>query len=210
MNKLSPSQIKFLTLVQETCSELGVNLILADAQGVEFQNTGIMCNGYFVDTPSPTLAVAIKKDIQDWFLVLLHEYCHLEQWAEKSSSWLNNKLQQGEASDLIDSWLNHQTELDEQTLDKIFQINIDLESDCEKRAIHNIIKFNLDINHQEYAQKANSYVLFYHLVKKHRKWYKIGQEPYSLKEVWSKMPNHMNLDYTQIAPELSDVLEKCF
>ena len=64
------------------------------------------------------------------------------------------------------------------------------------------------MNQEEYAQKANSYVLFYHLVKKHRRWNKIGQEPYSLKEVWSQMPKHMNLDHTQITPELSSVLEK--
>lgn len=210
MNNLSPNQLKFLETVTKKCNLLGVTLNLADSQGVEFQNTKIMCNGYFVDNPIPTLAVATKKDVNDWFLVLLHEYSHMEQWEEKSSAWINNKMEKGEASDLIDSWLNHEIELDDQTLDKIFQINIELESDCEKRAIHNITKFNLDINHQEYAQKANSYVLFYHLVKKHRKWYKIGQEPYSLKEVWSKMPNHMNLDYTQIAPELRDVLEKCF
>lgn len=207
---LTSNQLKFLEIVKEKCNHLGVNLILSDSQGVEFQNTKIMCNGYFVDNPSPTLAVATKKEVKDWFFVLLHEYSHMEQWAEQSSSWSNNKMEKGEASDLIDAWLNHEIELDNLTLDKIFQINIELESDCEKRALTNIIKFNLDINYKEYAQKANSYVLFYHLVKKNRRWYKIGQEPYSIEAIWTKMPEHMNLDYSKITSELSDILEKCF
>lgn len=209
MNNLTPTQFRFLGTVTAKCDQVGVNFILEDSPGIEFPNTGIICNGYFVDNPIPTLAVATRKNVKDWFLVLLHEYSHMEQWEEKASVWTNNKLEKGEASDLIDAWLNYEIELDEFTLDKIFKINIELESDCEKRAINNITKFNLDINHEEYAQKANSYVLFYHLIKKHRKWYRIGKEPYSLKEVWSKMPTHMNLDYTKITPDVIKILEQC-
>lgn len=194
-------------MVQEKCQQLGVLLLLEESEGIEFQNTGIICNGYFVDQPIPKLGVAIKKKLQDWFLVLIHEYSHLEQWAENSPTWTNNKIGHQDASDLLDLWLNHEVDLDQDTLDKIFQINIELESDCEKRAIQNIIKFNLEVNIEEYIQKANAYVLFYHVMKKYRRWYQIGKEPYSLPEIWSKMPTQMNLDYNQISDELMTILE---
>ena len=148
-NNLSKNQQDFLDQVKKQCDNYNVILHLENSQGIEFKNTGIMCNGYFVDSPHPKLGVATNKDIKDWFLVLLHEYCHMEQWLEKSPYWTNNKMEKGEASDLIDSWMNNEIEIASKQLEELFNIVILLEADCEARAIQNINNFQLDIRQKD-------------------------------------------------------------
>lgn len=63
---------------------------------------------------------------------------------------------------------------------------LQVELDCERRALTMIQDFGLDVGVSpgEYAQQANAYVLFYHAMALRRRWYQIGREPYNLPEVW--------------------------
>jgi hypothetical protein len=62
--------------------------------------------------------------------------------------------------------------------------------------------FNVNVDLTEYIQKANSYLYFYHVMTKTRKWYEAGKQPYNTPAIWSKMPIHFDNDYTVIPPEI--------
>lgn len=202
---------RLINIIEKECSINNVELAFEESNGVRFKNSNIICNGYFIDQPKPVLVVATKKKKRDWILVLLHEYCHMKQWLEKSPAWFNNKLPDNtECSDRLDLWLSGVLNLSDDELERYIQINIELEADCEKRALRLIDEFRLPISKEDYAKKANSYILFYHIVKKYRRWYSLGKEPYFIESVWSKMPETMDLDYTKISPEIEQILLKCF
>ena len=66
-----------------------------------------------------------------------------------------------------------------------------LEWDCEKRVLEEIRHWGLPISIREYTRKALAYVIFYEYVKKHRKWYKIGHEPYRNENVLKLMSTNI-------------------
>ena len=61
-----------------------------------------------------------------------------------------------------------------------------MEAECEKMAIEKIKYYDMGINITKYAQKANSYLLFYSLLIETKKW--ADYAPYKYGIVWRKMP----------------------
>lgn len=159
-------------------------MVLSKASFVKID--GIKSNGYFYDAER-TLAVATGKSFDKWFPTLVHEFCHFNQWRSRSSIWHKDTYGINDKSGVVDDYINRK-KVNKRTLKKAIRWCIAVEFDCEKRAVKHIDKFNLPLDKETYIQKALAYVLFYHYVEKHRKWYKIGKEPYKLKSVWSKMP----------------------
>lgn len=193
--------------IKEDAKNHGVSLLLSKENSVSFN--GIACNGYFMDTPKPTLAVACGKDEKDWIPTLVHEYCHMRQWIEKSPFWDQVKVGDKEAMDFIDDWLNKKIELSDSDLTSYINASLEVELDCEKRVIEKIKEYNLDIDPIEYTQKSLSYVLFYHCVKSERQWYEMGREPYSIKEVFSNMPKSFDeVDVINPPKELISLIKK--
>lgn len=178
--------------------ENNIKLVLSPEKGVQFSEGGIMCNGYFDDITS-TLACALGKDVSQWLVILLHESCHMDQWVEKVTEWTENA-----GMDNIEKWLNGDDSVNMKNIDNEIRTSIIVEVDCEKRTVEKIKKYGLDsiINIDEYIKKSNAYVLFYLWMRKNRKWYEIGKEPYNITDVVSVMPNTFDIDYTILDPKI--------
>lgn len=178
--------------------ENNIKLILSPEKGVQFSEGGILCNGYFDDITS-TLACALGKDVSQWLVILLHESCHMDQWVEKVPEWTENV-----GMDNIEKWLNGDDSVNMNNIDNEIRTSIIVEVDCEKRTVEKIKKYGLDsiINIDEYIQKSNAYVLFYLWMRKNRKWYTIGKEPYNIPDVVSVMPKTFDIDYTILDPKI--------
>ena len=172
--------------------ENNIKLVLSPEKGVKFSEGGILCNGYFDDITS-TLACALGKDVSQWLVILLHESCHMDQWVEKVPEWTENV-----GMDNIEKWLNGDDSVNMNNIDNEIRTSIIVEVDCEKRTVEKIKKYGLDsiINIDEYIKKSNAYVLFYLWMRKNRKWYTIGKEPYNIPDVVNVMPKTFDIDYT--------------
>ena len=178
--------------------ENNIKLVLSPEKGVKFSEGGILCNGYFDDITS-TLACALGKDVSQWLVILLHESCHMDQWIEKVPEWTENV-----GMDNIEKWLNGDDSVNMNNIDNEIRTSIIVEVDCEKRTVEKIKKYGLDsiINIDEYIQKSNAYVLFYLWMRKNRKWYTIGKEPYNIPDVVNVMPKTFDIDYTILDPNI--------
>jgi hypothetical protein len=173
--------------------EHDVNLNLSPEKGVQFSEDGVICNGYFDGDDTRTLACALGKDVSQWLIILLHESCHMDQWVEKVPEWTENA-----GMDNIEKWLNGDDSVNMNNIDNEIKTSMIVEIDCEKRTVEKIKKYGLDsvINIDKYIQKSNAYILFYLWLRKNRKWYTVGKEPYNIPEVVSVMPKTFDMDYT--------------
>jgi translation elongation factor EF-1beta len=117
----------------------------------------------------------------------------MDQWVEKVPEWTENV-----GMDNIEKWLNGDDSVNMNNIDNEIRTSIIVEVDCEKRTVEKIKKYGLDsiINIDEYIQKSNAYVLFYLWMRKNRKWYTIGKEPYNIPDVVDIMPKTFDIDYT--------------
>jgi hypothetical protein len=117
----------------------------------------------------------------------------MDQWVEKVPEWTENV-----GMDNIEKWLNGDDSVNMNNIDNEIRTSIIVEVDCEKRTVEKIKKYELDsiINIDEYIQKSNAYVLFYLWMRKNRKWYTIGKEPYNIPDVVDIMPKTFDIDYT--------------
>ena len=83
-----------------------------------------------------------------------------------------------------------------------------LEHDCERRTLAMIKDYDLPIDGEKYARMAASYVMFYEYVKKHRKWYKIGKEPYRNEKLLKVMPANLPKRLT-MTPKIEKLYKEC-
>ena len=195
-----------LEKIKADAKKHNVELFLPNTDKVLYM--GIECNGYFIDR-IPKLAVACGKDESIWKPILIHEYCHMKQWIENDLAWTNNKISDSiEAVDLLDLWINNQIELSEKQLKDYIERAIIVEHDCEQRVLNMNRELSLGLNEKEHTQKSLSYILFYHLIKRHRIWYKSDKTPYELPEVYKKMPTDINYDVLNPEESLLKILEK--
>ena len=193
-----------------TAEKNGVKIIFEQTKTIPYFVGGSPVSGYFIDYGTPTLAVAMGKPVDEWVMVLAHESSHMDQWIEKSSYWTNSFIDGREAVDHIDEWCVGR-DLTEEELDNAVNRARGVELDCERRTIVKAKEFQLPINVDEEIQKANSYILFYTMIKYTRKWNKPGQAPYQIKEVWSRMPITFNMDYDNIPDDIKELYMKyCF
>jgi len=205
---------KLIEDTENTCIQNNIKLILSDTTHVPYLETSVMMvNGYFSDFPKGILACAIQKPLKDWITILAHESSHMDQYIENCPAYkklVESRQGAKDVYDLIDEWINGR-EFSQQELDSFFKIAIDTELDCEKRTVEKLKKYNIPVDLVEYVQNANAYVMFYTYIKKFRKWYIVGKEPYRVSEVLSKMPTNFNNDYYTLTPEREELYTKyCF
>jgi hypothetical protein len=194
----------FLRHLSWRAHRLGVEFRLDPGPSIPYQgNVDLPVSGFFVESPTPVLGVAIGKDPQEWLEILAHEASHMDQWAEGSVHWTNNTMADGrEAVDWVDEWISGK-ELSEQDLLTAFSAAKAVELDCEKRTVRKALSFGLPIDVQAYSQRANAYVHFYDHVRNIRRWNESGKAPYQLPEVWATAPTH-------IVDEAPQALKKAF
>ena len=201
---------KLLEDTKIKCEKHGVKFVTTDTDHVQYPVGNVPVSGYFVDYGKPELGVAIGRPVEVWSATLAHESSHMDQWLEKSKYWTGNYIDGKEAVDYLDEWISG-TEYTTEEIDTYVKAAIGVEWDCERRTVQKIKEYNLPLDPIEETQKANSYILFYTLLKETRKWNKPGKAPYLIKEVWSHMPKTFDMDYSVVPENLKELyLKYCF
>lgn len=129
------------------------------------------------------LTIATGGNLEAWLQVFLHETCHLDQ-AQENQEWFDSI--DPHISDL-DDWLENKEPVNPVNWESVSKI-VEMEHDCEKRALKKIKDFNLPINPDQYAQKANAYLKSYIDTLKNSQW---ESAPYNDPSKWSIMPNQL-------------------
>lgn len=209
------------------CIELGIALkrecdlrqvILKTTNGTHmpYPQSGFNCSGYFVAFPHlqhPLMGFAMGIEINDLIPTILHEWSHMDQWAEGAKVWTDNMFATGdgykEAVDLIDEWISG---ADVPNLDTYFRAALNVELDCEIRTIKKQYQLHLDdklkFSIDEYIQKANSYIHLYNYVREARSWNITGKAPYLAEDVWRNFPKDFEGDYTKLTDEHRELYKK--
>lgn len=194
---------EFLDYVKTNIEPYGFKLYLGSGSNLNCDEERVQ--GYF-DDESRILAVATGPNCSSSSVleVLVHEYCHFEQWRKKVKVWKNSQLISVEKFkyffDKNVKW--------SRSIQKYLDITIDLELDCEKRSIKLIKKLNLPIDVEVYAKKANSYLYFYSFLKERRNWYPLGKAPYKVKKIYDILPSDLKSGYKRIPKNLLNEFRK--
>lgn len=169
---------------------------------------GIMVSGFFCSHTDRLFVAGLSPD---WIPIMVHETCHRDQYTEQIKIWNDTVNIRGEEHDpltLMHEWLDGERELGDRKLREVLRGAMALELDCERRAAKKIDQFYLPINLKEYIQKANAYVYFYLAMQHTRAWYPKGKAPFTLPEVWTKMPTNFDNDYTKLPKRIKDLILK--
>ena len=200
---------RYLADLERRVQDAGVTLLFGAESTLPYAGQdSIQVSGFFVETPTPTLAVATGKPEAEWLQILIHEGCHMDQYRENSPAWRNNTMPDGrEAVDWLDQWCAGDLELDQAALADVVARAKQVELDCERRALAVIAEYGLPIDPADYARRANAYVHFYSHVAKTRRWNLPDQAPYQLPEVWGRAPAVLQ---DELPPELEKAYEETY
>ena len=182
---------RFIQWVKKQCKENGIKCDLRKVKYLKLSGN-IKCSGYF-DDEERKLVVAMNRP--DWLGILVHEYCHLTQWADGIKIW----TQGCESLSKVDVWLAGKSV---RGIKKALEQSRDLELDNEKRSVALMQKWDLDIDVDEYIRKANAYVMFYNYMYHSRKWSLPGNSPYTNQTIVSNMSNKFNMRYNKMSERL--------
>lgn len=189
---------EIVKVITERAWRFGVAVLLSPENTVKAADN-IACAGFFDET-TPLLAVACGKDDEDWLGVLLHEYCHLTQWAENAEVWRASKG---------DSWTDWLDGKPVRGIQAKIAAAREIEADCERRTVRLIRELDAPIDVERYIRAANSYVHFYNVMAAKRKWYAKGRGPYDVPEVLALANPTLDLDYSKTPKPLWDALLTC-
>ena len=159
---MTDKEMRFVKWVKKQCRKHGVK---CDLRNVTYLKLGgnIKCSGYFDDTTDEKPALVVAMKTKHWLEILVHEYCHLTQWAEGIGLWETA----GESLAVMEEWLGGK---DVPDIDYHLGQARDLELDNEKRSVDLIRRWGLDIDVDQYIRKANAYIQFYNYMGKTRRW----------------------------------------
>tara|TARA_B110000503_G_C7058969_1_gene375779 strand:+ start:393 stop:1013 length:621 start_codon:yes stop_codon:yes gene_type:complete len=161
-----PHEFKpFLTSVKRQCKSYGIDLVLSPSRNVVLtDDLSQDCSGYFCDRDKE-LVVACGRPFKDWFEVLIHEFSHMEQWKsdDRWDGWTNSCGKTWE-------WMSGNTIMNKIQINGVLDNMVELEKDCEMRAVEKIRQWNLPIPIGRYIQKANIYLYSYYLLPRIKKF----------------------------------------
>lgn len=193
--RLTQNQRQFCKLVKQDLADYDGKVILCKGEfvGGKSQCCGIF---YFNAKSEPIIKVAMGKNSRDeWFGVLVHEYAHFLQWKFASKIW--DKFQGGDFSFdtlILDPIKNRR---------KILTM-IELEMDCERKAISLIKRFKLCNSVRLYAQQANAVLYKYAYLYKYARWPVANSRSVAQNLSVAILPTAK--DYLSIPVELKDFL----
>lgn len=116
------------------------------------------------DIDNKEICVAMKHHMG--FEILLHEYCHFLQYKNDRAFWDGSN----EYYELLFNWVDDpDLSLSDEELEKSLKSIIEIEHDCESRALK-IIELNPieDFDIVKYKKAANAYLWSYHLMRELR------------------------------------------
>lgn len=190
--------------VRPKAKELGVDLIVEENKKYVSLDLGIKALGYF--SPGygfvrPRLAFSKLGSCQEWLSTLVHESCHMDQWAEACPAWASCQVETPsgleDAVVVIDDWLageRYSRKTIRAAIDRVIQ----LELDCERRSVQKIKDYKLPIDVDAYVREANCVLYFYAFLFESRKWYPSSRTPRKIKSIVSRMPSTFDVDHWEI------------
>ena len=111
--------------------------------------------------------------------ILVHEYCHMMQWIEKSPLYFAT-YRGLDPTTVVTNWLEG-IEYSERTLDACFLLCKKLEFDCDIRALEQIKKWDLPIDEDRYIKCAIGYSYYYdHLRRTRRQGSNVAYEKHCI------------------------------
>lgn len=199
-------ETEFIQHVMKQCREAGVTIILHG--GASVTAGASVLSGYFDEKPDggkpPELVVATGR--KDWIQTLAHEFSHFKQWQDG----LFNDPEYFEPYDYYDEWLEHRVELSDETLLRYTRAMQYVEWDAEQRTVALAQEFGIFFNTADYTRRANAYVLFYEVARKHRKWCNRAK-PYDIEEIINLMPSDFEYGFGDLPVGYEDlVVSMCF
>jgi hypothetical protein len=155
-----PEEYKpFMKSVKRQCKTYGIELVLSPSRNVVLTDDFTQdCSGYFCDRDK-AIVVACGRPFKEWFEILIHEFCHMEQWKddERWDKWTT-------ACGKTWEWIAKDIMLNKSQFLKVLDDMVELEKDCEMRAVEKIKQWNLPINISMYTRKANVYLYSYYML----------------------------------------------
>jgi hypothetical protein len=204
---------QFIEIVEEDVRKSGGTTNFPMERSVRFGYEQMECNGYWDDV-SMSLVVARKQGPDSFLRILTHEYGHFIQWKERRAEyWILNEhplveeLGVESLEKILWSWLGGE----DQSVEHVtISCNVcrDLELDCERITLGLIKKYELALDVEDYARRANAYVYFYNVLLENRQWYMIDKEPYNIPEILEIMPTDLDGDYTTTPQNISQLMKQ--
>ena len=193
--------LRFIEDLETKCKEYGVKLVLYDMKFIE--NDGDKFGGWF-DADNKELHCAFPDKIQTKYVELLvHESCHMDQWIENTKYWTIERRN----NSLTEVWKILKGEKVNKLKYHLRNVQM-MEAECEKMSIQKIKDYDLGINIERYAMKANSYLLFYSVLVETKKW--TDYPPYKFKDIWRGLPDKI-LSNFEISGDLKQLyFDKCY
>ena len=193
--------LRFIEDLETKCKEYGVKLVLYDMKFIE--NDGDKFGGWF-DADNKELHCAFPDKIQTKYVELLvHESCHMDQWIENTKYWAIERRN----NSLTEVWKILKGEKVNKLKYHLKNVQM-MEAECEKMSIQKIKDYDLGINIERYAMKANSYLLFYSVLVETKKW--TDYPPYKFKDIWRGLPDKI-LSNFEISEDLKQLyFDKCY
>lgn len=192
----------FISNVKRRCKANGVELVLSPSRTVVLTDTfSSDCSGYF-DGNDRVLVVACGKPFEEWIEILIHEYSHMEQWLTdvRWPDWEDCCL-------ALWDWMDRSRILNNTQLTNVINGVIELERDCEIRALNNIKKWDLPINKSRYKRRANLYLFSYRMMAELKKF---PTGIYYNKELVDMCPPRMLKNYVKVPEQLANKIRELY
>ena len=193
--------LKLINILQADCAAHDMELVLHNETSVSM-DVGINVAGYFSEDERKLHVAGLAND---WVLTMVHEYCHFEQW--KESKFIGPKYET--AYVLFDEWITGNKKLKKEQKLRYTKLIQECELDCEKRALKYIIKYDV-CSPEEYIQKSNAYVWGIAAARESSAWFKDGQAPSRLPELWKTLPKTFVKNLEPPKDILNKMKDRCF
>ena len=198
-----PDEFKpFVSNVKRRCKANGIELVLSPSRSVVLTDTfSSDCSGYF-DSGDKVLVVACGKPFDQWIEILVHEYSHMEQWMldPRWEHWTDCCL-------ALWDWMDRSKLMNNSQLNQVIDGMIELERDCEVRALNNIEKWNLPINKSRYKRKANLYLYCYRMMPELKKF---PTGVYDNKHILEMCPPRMMKKYNKVPEQIREAILRIY
>jgi hypothetical protein len=195
LSKLNNKELSVVDYIKAECKKAGVKIDFHLTRHVRVDSK-TLCDGYFASREG-VIVVAINCSKSSWLPVLIHEFCHMQQWLENTKSW--KLVERLDSHSKVFEWLDGK---DVSKIDKHLSAIRDLELDCEKRTVKLMKKWKLPVNTRLYVREANAYIQLYNWMKEYRHW---PNSAWSRK-LLNKFPSTFRMDYTEITPYHKEAL----
>lgn len=186
--------LKLIKHIDADCRKNGFKLELLNVRYIDLGD-GTPSSGYFSEELK-TVCVSVKA--KDFVGILAHEYSHLRQYIENEELYNFYSISYSKIFDWLDgkSIKNIQFHLDN---------CLELELDCEKRAVKLLQEYDLNVDIKDYIQRANAYMYFWKYLRFSRKWCNPNNTPSNNENIVKTMPNKFLKEYV-----LNDKIKSIF